>query len=118
MRFKTAVFVFLGLLAVNYVADLGVTDMIKTFSEDGDMSDYGIFVNADGDDIEEAEEQLRDSIDFDIDFDYEAAEAERRMLQEEPTRSVNALDATGNSRCIKDKDRVESTKGDTESKFD
>jgi len=82
------------------------------------MSDYGIFVNADGDDIEEAEEQLRDSIDFDIDFDFEAAEAERRMLQEEPTRSANALDAAGNSRCIKDKDRVESTKGDTESKFD
>jgi hypothetical protein len=89
--------VFVGLLAINYLADLGISDMVKNFSEDGDMADYGIFVNADGDDIEEAEEQLRNSIDFDFDIDYEA---ERRMLQDAPKRSANALDGAGNSRCI------------------
>ena len=45
--------------------------MIKHFSEDTDLSDYGIYVNAEGDLIEEAEQQLRDSIDFDFDIDYE-----------------------------------------------
>lgn len=55
---------FVGLMAVNYISNYGVQEMVNSIAEDTDLSEYGIFVNADGDYIEEEEEQLRESPDF------------------------------------------------------
>ena len=48
------------MIAVAYLSDWSVKDIMGTMeSNDTDMSDYGIFVNADEDEIESGEHQLR-----------------------------------------------------------
>ena len=55
---------FFGLIALNYISNYGVSEMVKTMEENtSDLSDYGIFVNADGDLVEEGEQQLQESYD-------------------------------------------------------
>jgi len=49
---------FVGLTAINYISDVSVRDMLVTMDSGTDLSEYGIFVNAEGDDIEEMEQQL------------------------------------------------------------
>lgn len=53
--------VFLGMFAINYISDRGVSQVGDTLSasEDYDLSEYGIYVNADQDEVEEGEQQLR-----------------------------------------------------------
>ena len=59
-RFKTMCVMFVGLFAINYISDLGVSEMLNTITEDTDLSDYGLFVNADEDYVQEEEERLMD----------------------------------------------------------
>lgn len=61
--------------------------------EDVDMSDYGIFVNADGDLVEQGEQELRESF-----YDEEIDEERRRMLTADTgiTAGKNAWDTTTN----------------------
>ena len=54
-KFKFIVCMFIGMMGINYLADKSVTDLINYRPEDSDMSDYGIFVNADGDMVEQGE---------------------------------------------------------------
>jgi len=60
-RFKTCCYLFVGLMAINYLSDFAAKDVISAIADDVDLSDYGIFVNADGDLVEEGEQQLRES---------------------------------------------------------
>ena len=48
------------MIAVTYFSNWSVTDIMSTLEQnDTDMSDYGIFVNADEDEIESGEHQMR-----------------------------------------------------------
>jgi len=50
---------FICLMGMNYVADKSVADVVGNMTQDLDLSEYGIFVNADDDEIEAEEEELR-----------------------------------------------------------
>jgi len=67
--------VFCGMMAVNYISNRGVADVFDTLSEEIDLSEYGIYVNADGDDIEEEEQQLRSH----VDINQELMDGRRRL---------------------------------------
>ena len=109
-RFKLTVCVFFGLIAINYLADVGVSDMMKAISDDADLSDYNIFVNADGDMVEEGEQLLLESTDF---YGYDFDEDHRRMLEVKGNeRSSNSIDTAGNSKCL-NLNKLESTPGET-----
>lgn len=55
-RFKIMVLICFTLLGMNYISDRTVKDMAAVISEGPlDLSEYGIYVNADEDEIENGE---------------------------------------------------------------